>query len=290
MFRTAGWWLFLAACGSSAAPAAPVAAPARAPIALTYLGVAGWQLEAAGKIVISDPYLSRPASADAPLVPDAAAIAAHTPAHADLVLVGHSHHDHLLDAPSVALRTGAPLLGSVSTIRVGRASGLDDDHLLAVTGGEDLTFAGFSVRAIPSLHSRVGDRWLGGDIAADPKLPMPAAQYREGGTLAYLIRIAGREVLVLDTANFVERELAGLRPEIAIVAPGLREKIHDYTCRLLHALGDPPVVIATHFDDWHGAPVDAPPSADLAAFGDEVHACAPRTRFVIPHHFERMTF
>jgi phosphoribosyl 1,2-cyclic phosphodiesterase len=25
-------------------------------------------------------------------------IATHTPAHADLVIVGHSHHDHLLDA------------------------------------------------------------------------------------------------------------------------------------------------------------------------------------------------
>ncbi|MBC7973386.1 MAG: MBL fold metallo-hydrolase, partial [Myxococcales bacterium] len=62
--------------------------PPRAPIALTYLGVAGWQLEAGGKTLISDPYLSRPADSSAPLVPDAAAIAAHTPARADLVFVG----------------------------------------------------------------------------------------------------------------------------------------------------------------------------------------------------------
>ncbi|MEO7732451.1 MAG: MBL fold metallo-hydrolase, partial [Kofleriaceae bacterium] len=208
MFRTHELWLLLAVCGSACHSRASIPAPTgappapRAPIALTYLGVAGWQLEAADKVVITDPYLSRPADAEAPLVPDAAAIAAHTPARADLVLVGHSHHDHLLDAPSVALRTGAPLLGSLSTIRVGRASGLDDDHLIAVAGGDDLAFAGFSVRAIPSLHSRIGDRSLFAEIAADPKLPMPAAQYRDGGTLAYLIRIAGHEVLVLDTANF----------------------------------------------------------------------------------------
>ena len=113
-------------------------------------------------------------------MPDAAAIAAHTPPRADLVLVGHSHHDHLLDAPAVALRTGAPLLGSLSTIRVRRASGLDHDHLITVAGGEDLAFDGFSVRAIPSLHSRVGDRYLFAEIAAEPALPMPAAQYREG--------------------------------------------------------------------------------------------------------------
>jgi L-ascorbate metabolism protein UlaG (beta-lactamase superfamily) len=257
---------------------------------LTYLGVAGWQLEADGKILITDPYLSRPADPSAPLVPDAAAIAAHTPARADLVLVGHSHHDHLLDAPAVALRTGAVLLGSLSTTRVGRASGLDDEHLIAVQGGEDLAFDGYSVRAIPSLHSAVGDRLLFDEIAADPKLPMPAAQYHEGGTLAYLVRIAGREILVLDTANFIERELVGLRPEIAIIAPGLRQHIHDYTCRLLHALGDPPIVIATHFDDWKGPPGDAPTPPDLAKLADEVRACAPNTRFVIPRHFERMTF
>src|SRR5213075_3140263 len=104
MFRIVGLWLLLAACVSRTSIPSPATRP---PIVLTYLGVAGWQLEAAGTIVITDPYLSRPADPDAPLVPDAAAIAAHTPPHADLVLVGHSHHDHLLDAPSVARRTGA---------------------------------------------------------------------------------------------------------------------------------------------------------------------------------------
>ena len=63
----------------------------RSQIALTYLGVAGWEIEGGGKIILADPYLSRPPDPDAPLVPDAAAIAAHTPAHADLVVVGHSH-------------------------------------------------------------------------------------------------------------------------------------------------------------------------------------------------------
>ncbi|MBC7973676.1 MAG: MBL fold metallo-hydrolase, partial [Myxococcales bacterium] len=189
-----------------------------------------------------------------------------------------------------ALRTGATLLGSLSTTRVGRASGLDDDHLIAVKGGEDLAMDGYSIRVIPSLHSAVGVQYLFGEIPAEPQLPMPAAQYREGGTLAYLVRIAGRAILVLDTANFIERELAGLRPEIAIIAPGLREHIHDYTCRLLHTLGDPPIVIATHFDDWKAPAAAAPPSPDLAKFAEEVRACAPSTRLVIPRPFERMTF
>jgi len=277
--------ILLAACSAPAHPAPP----ARSPITLTYLGVAGWQIEAMGKVLITDPYLSRPADPDAPLVPDAAAIAAHTPAKADLVVVGHSHYDHLLDASAVALRTGAELLGSASTTRVGRASGLADDRLITVKGGEDYAMDGFSIRAIPSLHSAIGNKHtFGVEIPPEPKLPMPQAGYQEGGTFAYLVRVGGHEVLVLDTANFIERELVGLRPDIAIIAPGLREAIHDYTCRLLHAIGDPPVVIATHFDDWKGPPVDAPLSDDLTKFADEVHACSPRTRLIVPKHFERI--
>jgi L-ascorbate metabolism protein UlaG (beta-lactamase superfamily) len=290
MLRRALLWMLpiVSACQGPAGPVAP--APPRAPLALTYLGVAGWQIEGGGKVLLADPYLSRPADPDAPLVPDAAAIAAHTPARADLVFVGHSHYDHLLDAPAVALRSGAQLLGSLSTTRVGRASGLADDHLITVKGGEDFEMDGYSIRAIPSLHSAIGAKHIFGDaIDPDPKLPMPAAGYREGGTLAYLVRLAGHEILVLDTANFIERELAGLRPDIAIIAPGLREHIHDYTCRLLHALGDPPIVIATHFDEWTGPPVDAPASPDLIQLGEEVRRCAPHTRLIIPRHFERMT-
>src|SRR5206468_4265442 len=81
-------WLILAACAHAATPS-PTAP--RAPIAFTYLGVAGWQLEAAGKTILVDPYFSRPADPNQPLVPDAAAIAAHAPAHADLIVICHSH-------------------------------------------------------------------------------------------------------------------------------------------------------------------------------------------------------
>ncbi len=75
--------------------------------------------------------------------------------------------------------------------------------------------------------------------------------------------------LVLDTANFIERELEGIHPDIAIVAPGARE--HDYTCRLMRVLGSPPIVLVTHFDAWREAPADKP-SEDADKFTAEVHA------------------
>lgn len=272
-----------AGTGASTGTATP-----RGPITLTYLGVAGWQLDGGGHTLLFDPYFSRPAL-DGPIASDPAAVAARSPARADLVLVGHTHVDHALDAPAVAARTGADLLGSVSTAMLARASGLADDRIITVKGGEDFAFDGFSVRVLPSLHSALGGKHVfGRAFAAPPTLPIAFDDFVEGGTFAYLVRIAGHQLVVLDTANFIERELAGLRPDIAIVGTGLRQEVHDYTCRLLHALGDPPHVIASHFDDWRGPPVDAPPDDDLRAFVAEVERCAPGTDVVIPRHFAPM--
>jgi L-ascorbate metabolism protein UlaG (beta-lactamase superfamily) len=276
--------LVLCAAACRSAPTAPT----RTPISLTYLGVAGWQLDAGDVTILSDPYLSRP-NLDEPLIPDEAAIAKRVPPKVNLVFIGHSHSDHLLDAPAVAKRTGAEIMGSLSTARVAKASGVADDKIITVKGGEDFAFEGFSVKVMPSLHSALGDKHtFGGEIPPDPVMPLRFNQYAEGGTFAYLVRVAGHEVLFLSTANFIERELEGLRPNVAVVATGLREEIHDYTCRLMRALGHPPLVYTSHFDDWRRPPVSEPPGEDLRKFVDEVARCSPGTKVVIPKHFERM--
>lgn len=288
--------LSLAGCPAAtrgrSSPAANANANARAeprgPVTLTYLGVAGWQIEGGGHTILVDPYFSRP-DLDGPIASDPAAVAARSPARADLILIGHTHVDHALDAAAVAQRTGAQLLGSDSTAMLARAQGLADDRIITVKGGEDFAFDGFSVRVIPGLHSALGDKHVfGRPFAAPPTLPMTMNEFAEGGTFNYLIRIAGHQIVVIGSANYIERELDGLRPDILIAGTGLREEIHDYTCRLVGALGAPPRVYADHFDDWQGPPIDEPISDDLRAFIAEVAACAPGTEVVIPRHFAPM--
>jgi len=220
--------------------------------------------------VLFDPYFSR-AQDSATARPDEAAIARRTPPKADLVLVGHDHFDHALDAPLVAQRTGAPLVGGLGLVRRLRDQRFPVDRLIGVRGGEDFQFEGFSVRVVPSLHSLIGLA-SGGDV----------------DTFAYLVRLGGREVLFFDTANFIERELNGLHPEIVIAAPGGRWRVHDYTCRLVRTLGSPPHLFATHFDEWlkpPETPLDAETQADLASFATEVHACSPGTEVTVPRPF-----
>ena len=282
---------------SCAKSALVVAAPvSHGEVTLTYLGVAGWQIASEGHVVLIDPYVSRlsaEAIDGATVVPDDAAIAAHTPAHADAILVSHSHFDHVLDVPSIAKRSGAQIIGSQSTANLARAAGVPTDQIITVKGGEDFQFDGFSVRAIASLHSALDDKHSFGGaslIDANVKLPMAADGYLEGGTFAYLVRIGGKQILVLGTANFIERELEGIHPDVAIVATGLRDEIYDYSCRLMHVLGDPPLVIANHFDAWKQPygdkqmAIGADSLADLQEFPSEIHSCSPTPRVEIPQH------
>lgn len=277
---------------------------------LTHFGAAGWSITDGGTVLLLDPYLSRvrfqgrrygPTDAsEAPDDPrpvvrmdegpavDTETIDAHVP-RADYVMLSHSHFNHCMDAPHIANRTGAVVIGTESTVNVALNGGVPEDQTIAVKGGEDFAFGSFSLRVIPSLHSALSCK-LYRDFGTVPRKdgPLTLNEYVEGGTLAYLLRLAGHEILMFGSMNYIEREIEGLRPDIAIVAAAPpRIEIEDYTGRLMRCLGKPPLVIATHWDD-QGLPFGAPQDAALAhakAFVDEVHAVSPATRVIVPRHF-----
>jgi hypothetical protein len=59
--------------------------------------------------------------------------------------------------------------------------------------------------------------------------------------VAYLLRLAGHQVLIMGSMNYIEREMEGLRPDLALVgANSQRREIYDYAGRLMRALGHPP--------------------------------------------------
>jgi len=52
-----------------------------------------------------------------------------------------------------------------------------------------------------------------------------------------LIRVGGRQILAFGSMNYIEREVEGLRPDVALIgAMPERREIHDYTSRLLKAI------------------------------------------------------
>ena len=284
---------------------------ARPTLSLTHFGAAGWSITDGNTTVLLDPYLSRirfkgrkygPHDAtevtdetraivmmdETPTI-DTETVDARVP-RANYIFLSHTHFNHAMDVPYIAQRTGAIVIGSESAANVAQNGGVKEEQTIVVKGGEDLAFDELSVRVIPSLHSPLSCK-LYRDFGTVPRqcAPLTLDEYVEGGTLAYLLRFAGREILLFGSMNFIEREVEGLRPDIALIASAPpRLDIHDYTGRLLRAIGRPPIVVATHWDD-QGLPFGAPQDAALAhtqAFVREVQAVRADATVIVPLHFQ----
>ena len=282
---------------------------AQGTLRLSYMGTAGWEITDGQTVILVDPYLTRlktgtpndpPLASDSrPLVTDddfvhsdRAVIDKHI-TRADYILITHTHLDHVLDMPYIAGKTGALVIGTESTSNFARDNGVSDRQILTVKGGEDLQLRGCSVQVIPSLHGILssGSQFPPPStiFPANTKPPFRLGQlFVEGGTVAYLIRIAGRQILVFGSMNYIEREVDGLRPDVALIgAMPERHKIYHYTDRLLRALGDPPLVMPTHWDRFNvNYDVSQEPAIDrLQSFIAEVKAASPNTEVIVPKYF-----
>jgi L-ascorbate metabolism protein UlaG (beta-lactamase superfamily) len=242
------------------------------------MGTAGWEISDGTTVILIDPYLSRvfgpqppgrppfprapgdtrPAYGwDDPAAPDQTVVDAHIQ-RADFILVTHTHYDHVLDVPYIALKTHATVIGTESTANVMRAYTVPEEQLLTVRGGEDYEFGAFSLKVIPSLHSPLDHKhYFSSETApAGMKAPLTVRQmHPEGGTLAYLIRFRGHQILAFGGMNYIEREIEGLQPDVVLVgAAGSRKEIYDYSGRLMRDLHFPALVIPTHWDNFTALP------------------------------------
>jgi len=279
---------------------------------LKYLGTAGWEITDGTTIILIDPYLSRingpappgggsghPAAGDTRraynwsdiTTPDTAAIDEHIQ-RADFVLVTHTHYDHILDVPYIALKTRATVIGTESTENVMRAYGIPEQQLITVRGGEDYQFSGFSLKVIPSIHSPLDHKRYFSSATAPPgmKAPLTLEQiHPEGGTLAYLVRLGGHQILGFGGNNYIEREIAGLEPDIVLVGAGAsRKEIYDYSGRLMRALHYPALVLPTHWDNFL-LPYEAsqqPALEALQSFVQEITVVSPKTKVIVPKYFQ----
>lgn len=257
--------------------AAPDPAAAGATLELTYLGTAGFILKGAGRTIVLDPYVSRPGLVDtftARLEPDTALIRATIP-EADDVLVGHAHYDHILDAPDLCRQTGARLIGSGSTIMVGRAAGLPEAQLLETAGREDIASGPWTVRGLPSRHGLVFGRIpFPGDITAPPRWPPYARDLRHGLVLNWIIDTGSLRIAHIDSADFINEELQGQQADVVCLCAIGRKYRKDYVKDVVRLL-KPKWIVPCHWDTMmtplHATP-DLIPTVDLPGLIAEIRA------------------
>lgn len=286
------------------APAA-AAASGTSGMTLRWWGNNGWEIRIGTKTVLIDPWPTRfktgtytAAGADprTPLSVNRALIDGYLDRgflRADHILVTHGHYDHLTDVPYLAKRTGATVLGTETHLSLMAALGAPEDQLSLASGGEDLTFDGYSIRVLRSLHSAVGARaqvpFPGTRPLSRRDRPRVIADLVEGGTLAYAVTGGGASVLNFGGSNYVESELAGLRPDVVLLPVG-GSKVTGYVPRLLSAIGHPRYVAATHWDDFDlplGQAHD--PNGGLEVLRKAVAAASPASGFVVLDHLGEFT-
>jgi len=207
-------------------------APVSTPVKVSFLGVATVLLDDGETALLTDGFFSRPDKMTVLLrkvEPDAQAISDGLQ-RAHITLAGvkgsklaaviplHSHYDHAMDAPEVAKRTGALLLGSSSTLMVGKGWGLNDPQMQLAEVRKPYRFGRFIVTLFPALHTPTG--FTGGVIDSPLVPPVRATDYKEGQSYAMLVEHDGRTLLITGTAGFVPGALQGVKADVVLLGIG----------------------------------------------------------------------
>jgi L-ascorbate metabolism protein UlaG (beta-lactamase superfamily) len=295
---------------ASAIPSTASAAPRRrdpsGPAAtFRWLGTSGWRIDIGAQTVLVDPYLTRfstglfdgkfdPAT---PLSVDATRIGDH-PGTPRTILVTHTHWDHFNDVPHIAAQSDARVIGTLTAYHLGLAFGLPASRLSPVKGGEVLDFGDYTVTVVASLHSRNSSYSMAypGVRVAVPPRPATIADLPEGDTLAFQVTPrGGPSVFFMGASDFVERDLGGLVPDVAMIAVPNTDATHEYVPRLLGALGRPATVVPVHWDNFETPLTNPPPVTGndrvrLDKFLAAVRDFAPRTRILLPRYLTPYTF
>jgi L-ascorbate metabolism protein UlaG (beta-lactamase superfamily) len=177
----------------------------------------------------------------------------------------HSHYDHAMDAPLVALQTGALLIGSESTLNIGRGLGMPEDRMRRVLPGDSVRLGRWTLTWLQGRHVPLPIARAGVVETIDVPLvpPAHALQWREGQTWSIVAAhpALAAPLLVLGSAGFVPGGLQGQRAGTVFLGVGSAGKQPpEYLSRWwdesVKTVGAKRV-IAIHWDDF-GVPLSQP--------------------------------
>lgn len=251
---------------SDYAKLAPPPPPSPPRLRATFLGVSTILFEDGETAILTDGFFTRPNPKELLLgkIAPNPEVVSQSLARAGItklaaVIVCHSHYDHAMDAPLVALKTGAVVVGSSSTANIARGGDVPEDRIRTPSVGETLTFGKFKVTLLPSRHASTG--FATGEIAAPLRPPARASEYREGGSHAVLVEHGARTLLINASAGFAPGALAGRHAETVFLGVGQlgkqeRTYVENYWREVVRAVGAKRVV-AIHWDNF-ALPLDRP--------------------------------
>lgn len=243
-------------------------------VSVRWTGTATLVISDGDTTLITDGWFSRPgplALYRGKIEPDRVAIEAglarNQVTRAAAVFPVHSHFDHAMDAPEVARRTGALLLGSEATANIGRGWGLAESQIRVVRDREAIRFGRFTLTPIESRHFQFPDPAVREAALENPEIteplvpPVGAFEYKLGKAYAlYLTHPRGR-LLIQGSAGYIEGGLEGYPADVVFLGTGgLGSQTSEYReayWRETVERADPTRVIPIHWDSLTG-PIEGP--------------------------------
>jgi L-ascorbate metabolism protein UlaG (beta-lactamase superfamily) len=168
---------------------------------LTWLGHSTFLIEAGGKRILTDPWLTNPTAPAAFQKPESLG-------KLDLIMVSHGHSDHIGDLIAVARATGAPVSCIFELGQWLEQKGVQNIRDMGIGGTQDID--GIRLTMTPAVHS--GSYMDNGSIVY------------LGGAAGYIVRIHGVPTFYFagDTALFGDMKMLRdlYAPEIAFLPIG----------------------------------------------------------------------
>lgn len=176
------------------------------------------------------------------------------------IFCAHSHYDHAMDAPYVAMQTDAVMHGSASTLNIGRGAGLGEKQMQLYTPGVPMLFGKFTVTILNSKHTppfnvlgKSNDD-LGEQITEPLKQPAKAEAYAEGGAYDILIEHSGHTILIKPSTNWLPGALDSVKADVVFLGVAcigkqdstFRETYYNETVGKLQ----PQILVPVHWDNF----------------------------------------
>lgn len=194
---------------------------------------------------------------------------------AEAVLVGHSHYDHVLDAPHFARRAGCPMIGSRSAALVAEGAGLDRRMIRTVKAGDRLEIGDFSVTFRKGTHVKLfGKVPYPGPIASGIRPSSSARRYRVGEVFLIVLSHPAGVILHIGSPGYSPGMFDGMRIDVALMSIANLHNVYDYLAELADRTGVR-TVIPIHWDNLFSPRVDGHSKLLVARF-HSFHEAAAR--------------
>jgi len=256
---------------------------------LRWLGNAGFEFRLGQTVLVVDPFLTRPRFYQTYFghaAPDEAALRTHIP-RCNAILVTHAHFDHCMDAPAIALRTGARVHGSANTCRLMQAAGLPAGQTHIIASGDDFKINGIRVSVLPAAHPWIPG-YSFGRLRRELEFPLRLRDYRMDACFSFLLEFEGTRILVWSSTQPEGAPRADLLTCRAVSS----QRWYDRLLQQVH----PKLVLPQHWDDTYRPLSDAPQPffsaprpgvppirrIDLADFTARVRQAAPDCAILVP--------